>query len=108
MNGDVDPERVLYWAGDIYLFLGTPTGYSLVWRSWEDYNSDFHGQFGTQTSPAGYRSVVLVGNNGGYEYELSLGLNNRAVFERISISADTTDVLDDELVESPLLYRESQ
>ncbi len=49
-----------------------------------------------------------MGNTGGYEYELSLGLNNRAVFERISISADTTDVLDDELVESPLLYRESQ
>ncbi len=72
MNGDIDPERVLYWAGDLYLFLGTPTGYSLAWRSWENFSSDYHGQFGTQTSPGGNRSVVLVGNTGLYEYELSL------------------------------------
>jgi len=103
MNGDVDPERVLYWAGDIYLFLGTPTGYSLIWRSWKDYNSDYHGQFGTQTSPAGNRSIVLVGNSGEYEYQLFLDQDNRPVFERTSISSDTTDIRDDELTESPLL-----
>lgn len=108
MNGDVDPERVLYWAGDIYLFLGTPTGYTLVWRSWKDYNSDYHGQFGTQTSPLGNRSVVLVGNTGEYEYELYLDGNNQPLFERISILADTTGILDDELVESPLLRGDNQ
>lgn len=107
MNGDVDPERVLYWAGDIYLFLGTPTGYSLVWRSWKDYNSDFHGQFGTQTSPLGNRSIVLVGNTGIFEYELSLNQNNKPVMERTSIAADTTITFDDELVESPLLRRDN-
>ncbi len=103
MNGDIDPERVLYWAGDLYLFLGTPTGYSLAWRSWQNFSSDFHGQFGTQTSPGGNRSVVLVGNTGDYEYELSLNHNSQPVFERISISADTSVTLNDELVESPLL-----
>jgi hypothetical protein len=103
MNGDVDPERVLYWAGDIYLFLGTPTGYTLVWRSWKDYNSDFHGQFGTQTSPLGNRSIVLVGNSGEYEYQLFLDGSNRPVFERIPISSDAADAREDEMVLSPLL-----
>lgn len=108
MNGDVDPERVLYWAGDLYLFLGTPTGYTLVWRSWEDFNSDYHGQFGTQTSLLGNRSIVLVGNTGEYEYELSLDQGNQPLFERISIYADTSASFDDELIESPLLRRENQ
>lgn len=108
MNGDIDPERVLYWAGDIYLFLGTATGYSLVWRSWEDFNSDFHGQFGTQTSPAGNRSVVLVGNTGLYEYELSLNQTGQPMLHKVSLSFDTTDTLDDELIESPLLRGENQ
>jgi hypothetical protein len=103
MNGDLDPERVLYWVGDLYLFLGTPTGYTLVWRSWEDFNSDFHAQFGTQTSSSGNRSVVLVGNTGEYEYELSLDLNNQPVFARIPISADTTLTGSDEQIQSPLL-----
>ncbi len=103
MNGDLDPERVLYWAGDLYLFLGTPTGYRLVWRSWEDFQSDFHSQFGTQTSPAGYRSVVLVGNSGNYEYELSLDGENRPLFTRSSIVSDSVLVQDDILMDSPLL-----
>lgn len=103
MNGDLDPERVLYWAGDIYLFLGTPTGYKLVWRSWEDFQSDFHSQFGTQTAPAGYRSVVLVGNNGNFEYELSLDVNNAPLFTRSSIVSDSVLIEDDLLIESPLL-----
>lgn len=104
MNGDIDPERVLYWAGDIYLFLGTPTGYILVWRSWQDFDSDYHGQFGTQASSLGNRSVVFVGNSGEYEYELSLDENSQPVFERISISMDSTDTYDDEQVDSPLLH----
>ncbi len=108
MNGDVDPERVVYWAGDIYLFLGTPTGYTLVWRSWQDFSSDFHSQFGTQTSPLGHRSIVLVGNSGLYEYELSLDFSNTPVFERVSISSDTSSGFDDELVESPLLQGGNQ
>ena len=107
MNGDLDPERILYWAGDLYLFLGTPTGYTLVWRSWFDFNSDFHGQFGTQTSPTGCRSVVLVGNSGYYEYELYLDEMNNALFKRTAIAADTSSVLSDELVESPLLRGEN-
>ncbi|MCD4707416.1 MAG: hypothetical protein K8S62_06735 [Candidatus Sabulitectum sp.] len=108
MNGDLDPERVLYWAGDLYLFLGTPTGYSLVWRTWKDFSSDYHGQFGTQTSPLGNRSVVLVGNTGEYEYELSLNYGNQPLFKRIRISANTTDSFDDELIESPLLHGDNQ
>lgn len=104
MNGDLDPERVLYWAGDLYLFLGTPTGYRLVWRSWMDFESDFHSQFGTQSSPLGHRSVVLVGNNGTWEYELSLDANDLPVFTRVSIGSDSVSVSveDDLLMESPL------
>ncbi len=107
MNGDLDPERILYWAGDLYLFLGTPTGYSLAWRSWLDFNSDFHGQFGTQTSPTGCRSIVFVGNTGYYEYELFLDELNNPIFNRTAIAADTSSALSDELVESPLLRGEN-
>ncbi|MCK5786439.1 MAG: hypothetical protein KAH54_07760 [Candidatus Sabulitectum sp.] len=107
MNGDLDPERVLFWAGDLYLFLGTPTGYSLVWRSWKSFNSDYHGQFGTQTSPSGNRSIVLVGNTGEYDYELSLDPGDLPVFQRVSVSSDASGSFDDELVESPLLQRDN-
>jgi hypothetical protein len=103
MNGDLDPERVLYWAGDLYLFLGTPTGYRLVWRSWMDFESDFHSQFGTQTSPAGHRSVVLVGNSGTWEYELSLDSGDQPLFTRVSIGSDSVSMEDDLLMDSPLL-----
>jgi len=103
MNGDLDPERVLYWAGDLYLFLGTPTGYRLVWRSWMDFESDFHSEFGTQLSPSGHRSVVLVGNGGNWEYELSLDGGNRPVFTRIAIGTDSVTTEDDLLMDSPLL-----
>ena len=104
MNGDLDPERVLYWAGDIYLFLGTPTGYSLVWRSWMDFESDFHSQFGTQSSPAGHRSLVLVGNSGNWEYELSLDSGSHPLFTRVAIGSDSVSVEDDLLMDSPLLH----
>jgi hypothetical protein len=94
---------VLYWAGDLYLFLGTPTGYRLVWRSWMDFESDFHSEFGTQLSPSGHRSVVLVGNGGNWEYELSLDGGNRPVFTRIAIGTDSVATEDDLLMDSPLL-----
>ncbi len=102
MNGDLDPERVVYWAGDIYLFLGTPTGYRLVWRSWMDFESDFHSQFGTQSSPSGNRSVVLVGNEGAWEYELSLDAISNPVFTRTGIGSDSAGVDEDLLMDSPL------
>jgi hypothetical protein len=72
MNGDPDPERVVYWAGDLFLFLGTPTGYRLVFRTYSGYDSDFHGQFGTGTNPAGFSSVNLIGNSRTTEYNLFL------------------------------------
>lgn len=72
MNGDPDPERVVYWAGDLFLFLGTPTGYRLVFRTYSGYESDFHGQFGTQTNPSGHSSVNLIGNSRTTEYTLLL------------------------------------
>jgi len=102
MNGDLDPERVLYWAGDLYLFLGTPTGYRLVWRSWMNFDSDFHSQFGTQVSPSGNRSVVLIGNNGTWEYELSLDPSGIPLFTRVSIGSDSLNIEDDLLMDSPL------
>ncbi len=72
MNGDPDPERVVYWAGDLFLFLGTPTGYRLVFRTYSGYESDFHGQFGTETTPSGHSSVNLIGNSRTTEYRLFL------------------------------------
>lgn len=72
MNGDPDPERVVYWAGDLFLFQGTPTGYRLVFRTYAGYDSDFHGQFGTATGASGHTSVNLIGNSRTTEYNLSL------------------------------------
>lgn len=72
MNGDPDPERVVYWAGDLFLFQGTPTGYRLVFRTYSGYDSDFHGQFGTAAGASGHSSVNLIGNSRTTEYNLSL------------------------------------
>lgn len=72
MNGDPDPERVVYWAGDLFLFIGTHTGYRLVFRTYSGYESDFHGQFGIETSPSGFSSVNLIGNSRTAEYRISL------------------------------------
>ncbi len=72
MNGDRNPERVVYWAGDLYLFEGTETGYRLVWRSYLGYGSDYHSAFASEPSETpGARDVTLVGND--YEYEYRLG-----------------------------------
>ena len=75
MNGDPDPERVVYWAGDLFLFLGTRTGYRLVFRTYSGYESDFHGQFGIQTGPSGFSGVNLIGNSRNAEYFLYLDGN---------------------------------
>ncbi len=72
MNGDPDPERMVYWAGDLFLFLGTPTGYRLVFRTYHGYDSDYHGQFGTVPSPSGHSGVTLIGNRRDAEYCLFL------------------------------------
>ncbi len=71
MNGDLDPERVVYFAGNLYLFEGTPTGYRIVFRTYEDYESDYHPEFSSRpAAAAGCREVTLIGNSGAYEYVL--------------------------------------
>lgn len=72
MNGDRNPERVVYWAGDLYLFEGRETGYRLVWRSYIGYDSDYHASFASEPADSsGGRDVTFVGND--YEYEYRLG-----------------------------------
>ena len=71
MNGDLDPERVVYFASNLYLFEGTPTGYRIVFRTYEDYESDYHPEFSSRpAAAAGCREVTLIGNSGAYEYVL--------------------------------------
>lgn len=71
MNGDQDPERVVYFAGNLFLYEGIPTGYRLVWRTYTDYESDYHPEFSSRpSSAAGCREVTLIGNSGTYEYVL--------------------------------------
>lgn len=72
MDGDPDPERVVYWGGDLFLFRGTPTGYRLVFRTYKGYDSDYHGQFGIQTDASGVSRVNLIGNARTAEYSLFL------------------------------------
>jgi hypothetical protein len=72
MNGDNDPERVVYWSGDLFVFEGTPAGYRLVLRTYDGWESDFHADFMSQPSGvAGCRSVNLVGNEGTHEYTIT-------------------------------------
>lgn len=72
MNGDQDPERVVYWAGNLFLFQGTPTGYRLVWRTYEGFESEYHADFASQPSVlSGCRDVTFIGNSGQYEYCLT-------------------------------------
>lgn len=94
LNGDSDPERVVYWAGNLYLFEGTPSGYRLVFRTYENYESDYHADFVSQPSGRpGCREVTFTGVEGGYEYFLGYSDQGEPLFRRISSSAaaDTTD-----------------
>ena len=71
LNGDSDPERVIYWAGNLYLFEGTQVGYRLVWRTFENYDSNYHSDFVSQPSGIeGRREVTFRGVEGAYEYFL--------------------------------------
>ncbi len=85
MNGDTDPERVVYWAGNLFLFEGRPAGYRLVWRTYEGYDSDLHAEFVSEPSAAGgCRQINLIGSDGTYEYTL-LYSGGTPVFRRTPI-----------------------
>lgn len=84
LNGDNDPERVIYWAGNLYMFEGTPSGYRLVWRTYENYESDYHADFISQPSGRqGCREVTFTGVEGGYEYFLGYSDEGDPLFRRI-------------------------
>jgi hypothetical protein len=86
MNGDRDPERVVYWAGDLYLFQGTPNGYRLVWRTFEDYGSDYHPDYVSQPSDReGCRIVTFTGNDGTYDYRIGYDAAGDPLFTRSMI-----------------------
>jgi hypothetical protein len=92
LNGDSDPERVIYWAGNLFLFQGTATGYRLVWRTYEDYDSDYHADFISQPSGrTGCREVTFTGVEGEYEYFLGYSDQGTPLFRRIrSVMSDST------------------
>lgn len=84
LNGDSDPERVVYWSGNLYLFQGTAAGYRLVWRTYEDYESDFHADFVSQPSGTpGCREVTFTGVEGEYDYFLGYSDEGRPLFRRM-------------------------
>jgi len=84
LNGDSDPERVIYWAGNLYLFQGTRLGYMLVWRTYRDYESDYHADFISQPSGRpGCREVTFKGVSGEYEYFLGYSDQGAPLFRRI-------------------------
>lgn len=96
MNGDRDPERVVYWSGDLYLFEGRPNGYRLVWRTYEGYDSDYHAEFSSEPGNApGCRNIGLVGNDERFEYTLSYG-ESVPVFSRVELGSveDSTLTVD--------------
>jgi hypothetical protein len=98
MNGDMDPERVVYSNGNLYLFQGTRTGYRLVWRTYDDFESDYHADFGTEPSAmAGCRDVSLIGNSGMYEYRLSYSPEGLPVFTRTALSSEEPEALPGEV-----------
>ncbi len=91
MNGDNDPERVIYWAGNLFLFQGIPSGYRLVWRTYENYDSDYHPEFVSQPSGKyGCREITFMGNNGRYTYFLGYNESGEPLFRRISSVDDNT------------------
>ncbi|MBD3370129.1 hypothetical protein GF402_07190 [Candidatus Fermentibacteria bacterium] len=88
MNGDRDPERVVYWSGDLYLFEGRPNGYRLMWRTYEGYNSDYHAEFSSEPGDApGFRKIALVGNDNRFEYTLSYR-DGTPVFSRVQLGSE--------------------
>jgi hypothetical protein len=94
LNGDSDPERVVYWAGNLYLFQGTHTGYKLVWRTYANYDSDYHADFISQPSGRpGCREVTFTGVEGSYEYFLGYSDEGEPLFRRIRVisSSDSLD-----------------
>lgn len=103
MNGDMDPERVVYSNGNLYLFQGTRTGYRLVWRTYDDFESDYHAEFGTQPSIlAGCREVSLIGNSGLYEYNLGYSLEGLPFFTRTAIATREEELLPGEVPQAGL------
>lgn len=89
LNGDSDPERVIYWAGNLFLFQGIPTGYKLVWRTYENYESDYHSEFISQPSGMdGCREITFTGNNGEYKYFLGYSDSGEPLFRRIRSFSD--------------------
>ncbi len=93
MNGDNDPERVIYWAGNLFLFQGIPSGYRLVWRTYENYESDYHPEFVSQPSGReGCREIVFTGNDGRYTYFLGYNDSGEPLFRRISSFDDTIEL----------------
>ncbi len=98
LNGDSDPERVIYWAGNLFLFEGTPTGYRLVWRTFENYESDFHSDFVSQPSGrGGCREVTFKGVDEDYEYFLGYTDSGKPLFRRIRSMDENSPRVEEQL-----------
>ncbi|MCK4807714.1 MAG: hypothetical protein KAT09_08705, partial [Candidatus Aegiribacteria sp.] len=98
LNGDSDPERVIYWAGNLFLFEGTPTGYRLVWRTFENYESDYHPDFVSQPSGrGGCREVTFKGVEGEYEYFLGYTDSGEPLFRRIRSMNEGSSLVEEQL-----------
>jgi hypothetical protein len=98
LNGDSDPERVIYWAGNLFLFEGTPAGYRLVWRTFENYESNYHPDFVSQPSGReGQREVTFRGVEGEYEYFLGYSDSGEPLFRRIRTMTEGSQILEEQL-----------
>ncbi|MCD4774483.1 MAG: hypothetical protein K8S15_00350 [Candidatus Aegiribacteria sp.] len=98
LNGDNDPERVIYWAGNLYMFEGTLSGYRLVWRTYENYESDYHADFISQPSGRrGCREVTFTGVEGGYEYFLGYSDEGAPLFRRIRTMDEDTSLTGEQI-----------
>jgi hypothetical protein len=98
LNGDGDPERVIYWAGNLFLFEGTQTGYRLVWRTYENYESDYHPDFISQPSGRpGCREVTFTGVEGEYEYFLGYSDSGEPLFRRIRSMSEESSLTGEQI-----------
>jgi len=98
LNGDSDPERVIYWAGNLYLFEGTPAGYRLVWRTFENWDSDYHSDFVSQPSGRqGCREITFKGVEGHYEYFLGYSDSGEPLFRRIRSMSEDSQLVEEQL-----------